>query len=378
MNMVKLVKLDSKGKVRELNLWVEGDTLKSTAGLWGGNLVSQDRVCTPKNVGRSNETSGHEQATLEADSKIAKKQDETYLVLPMMAGFLEKWTVTSVKEYILKNSRTIPKAMLAKKYQDSYADYEEGVLASPKLDGMRAMTPKEAMWSRGGKEITTMDHIRKSLKTILNQGKYSHIIPDGELYVHDKGAENFQTIIKAVKKYRPGVSELVEYHIYDLVMENVPAGQRFDIYSSLFKDLPGIVLVPQYLCHSKKEVDKYHEMFLAQGYEGTMVKNSKSLYRQNARSSDLLKLKDFQDAEYKIVDVVPMDNRPECGVMVLQDDRGVKFKATPKGDYTTRVAYLSNKTAFIGKMGTVTFFSLTDDGIPRFPVFKAVRLSEDL
>ncbi|UCD07092.1 MAG: hypothetical protein JSW41_04650 [Candidatus Aenigmatarchaeota archaeon] len=374
--MQTLIKLDSKNKIRILKIWTDGPDLVQESGLLGGNLVSNIRTCTPKNVGRSNETTGADQAKLEMQSKINTKLDETYvLVPPTFSDGLENYGKEAIRNFISERVKKVPKAMLAKPFDERYINWEVGVFASPKLDGNRAMCPINEMWSRGGKPVETMDHIVKELSTRLSRDDRTRmLIPDGELYIHDKGAENFQDIVKAIKKYRPGVSELVEYWVYDIIDLSTPASYRIGLYQGLFENMKHVKVVPQYLCHSMDQVKKYHEQFLAQGYEGTMLKNPLSLYRENARSSDLLKYKDFQDSEFKIVDVVPMKNRPECGVMELEIfPGGPRFKATPKADYKTRMDMLNNKGFYIGKQGTVKYFSLTDDGIPRFPVFKAIR-----
>lgn len=118
---------------------------------------------------------------------------------------------------------------------------------------------------------------------------------------------------------------------------------------------------------------KLHLIHLEAGYEGTMIKNHNAPYQQGKRSSDLLKYKDFKDEEFQIMGVAPMKNRPECGVVELLGYRNKIFRATPKGSYEYRKELLLNKKDIIGKWGTVTYFNLTEAGIPRFPVFKGVR-----
>jgi ATP-dependent DNA ligase len=220
-----------------------------------------------------------------------------------------------------------------------------------------------------------MDHIRRELRVLREAGFVGTL--DGELYFHDKGAENFQDIMKAIKKYRPGTSEQVEYWVYDIIDLSKTALIRADMYNELINnnDVPHIKSVPQHLCYHKGQVDMFHEQHLGDGFEGTMLKNANSYYQPDRRSSDLLKKKDFQDAEYMVIDIIPMEKKPECGIAVCQGQfDGQIFKATPKMSYEDRRDLLQNKHKYIGQKATVTFFSLTDDGLPRFPVLKGFRL----
>jgi len=370
--MQTLIKLDSKDKLRVLEIWTEGPELKQRSGLLDGGLVTNTRVCTPKNVGRANEVSAADQAISEMESKINKKLDETYVKVPQEIN-LDTATEDILRNLIKANVTEAPKAMLAKTYVPRYATWDVGVFASPKLDGARAMAPLGQLWSRGGKQITTMNHIIEELRPVLSQAYAEGVILDGELYYHDKSADNFQDIMRAVKKYRPGVSEQVEYWVYDIVSPSGTAAWRMGLIHGLLEGLKHVKVVPQYLCSSEKDAFEYHDKFLGEGYEGTMLKNAMSQYKGNARSSDLLKLKDFMDSEFPIVDVVPMDNRPECGVVVLEVPGAGRFKATPKASYAERAEMLRLKHEYIGKAGTVQYFSLTNDGIPRFPVFKSVH-----
>lgn len=378
--MITLVKIDSKDKLRVFNIWTEGPTVKRTAGVLGGNLVPSEKDAKPKNVNRANATTAEEQAILEMTSEINKKKDETYVEIP--SDLLTKNEI-EIRSYVQDNTPKIPQAMLAKAYSEKYADYSTlGVLVSPKLDGMRclAVVPAEGeivLWSRGSKRIETMGHIQKELEIL--RPLEGQLIFDGELYLHDKESDNFQENMKAIKKYREGFSEQVKYYVYDMVHPDDTAWTRCNDYVNLLynKDLTSVVALGQVIVRNFDEVLKHHQQFLNDGYEGTMIKNLKSLYRQKARSSDLLKLKDFHDEEFEVVDIIPMENKPEFGLAVLKlgDET---FKATPKMNHDERRQLLVDREKYIGGAGTVTYFEKSADGIPRFPVLKSITVSGEL
>jgi hypothetical protein len=62
----------------------------------------------------------------------------------------------------------------------------------------------------------------------------------------------------------------------------------------------------------------------------------------------------------------------------LKDDNGKEFKATPKASHAERSQILINGDSYKGKLATVRYFSLTDEGIPRFPVFIGIRDESDM
>ena len=52
---------------------------------------------------------------------------------------------------------------------------------------------------------------------------------------------------------------------------------------------------------------------------------------------------------------------------------GRQFNVTPVGDRPSRVEMFQNADDYIGKMLTVKFFELSDDGVPRFGNGIAIR-----
>ena len=262
-------------------------------------------------------------------------------------------------------------AMLAKKYDPKYADYKGGVLVSPKLDGLRCMAVVKngtcTLWSRGGKIIETMPHVVKTLSELPFDGEYTF---DGELYYHDKAANNFQEITRAFKKYRPGVSELLKFHVYDMIDTNNTAKGRAANYLTLLSTVgEAVETVPQHLVFSEADMYQAHRAYLGHGYEGSILTNSRSQYRPKAR--EMLKVKEFIEEEFTIVDIIPMQNAPKQGIAVLRKGSQT-FKATPKMSHLEREGLLEHKEAFIGLKGTVTYFELSEDGIPRFPILKSI------
>jgi DNA ligase-1 len=303
-----------------------------------------------KNVGKANETTLEEQANSEFDSMVKKEIDKRM------------------------SDRPLP--MLAHKFQDRGAKYIQYPCAvQPKLNGMRMLSDGRSAWSRGGKDIIPecVEHLQ------WNAGVVGII--DGELIL--PGNVLLQETMKATKKYRDGVSNKLQYHVYD-VMNGIKANDPFRLRTRLLKDLvasennPNIIFVETRIAVNYAEIMLAHHHFISQGYEGTMVRNLDSVYEINQRSNSLQKLKDMQDAEFRIVDVIEGDGSFKgCAIFVCDNGEGRFFNCTPEGSTAERKAYFHERALLIGQYLTVRYQELSKDQIPLFPVGVAVRGKED-
>jgi len=343
-----IYKKDSKGKLRVYETFTEGDELVQRTGLVDGNLVENRVTCKPKHIGKSNETTGKEQAVLEMESRLKKKLREGYFD-----------TITQAMEEVV----ILP--MLAKDYKKESKKVKFPCYGQPKLDGMRALVNQNSMISRKGVKIDTMDHILTETSSV------SEVVLDGELYAH---GISFQENMKLIKKYRPGTSENVKYHTYDCVLD-IPFWDRYTLMCDAVAGLSTIEVVETTVLHSEEELKKYHSENISKGYEGTMVRWGDEGYKVNGRSSNLLKYKDFIDEVFEVVDIIPAERRPEQG-MVLCKSGAHTFKATPKMSTSDKEDLLKNKDQYIGKMAEIRFFEYTDGGLPRFPVCVGFRLDK--
>ena len=349
---MQLFKIDSKGKVRTLIIKPSGTELVQLSGLLGGKLVENRKQCHPKNVGKVNETTASQQAAVEAEAKIARKLSEGYF--------------SSVTE---AQSNVVIKPMLAHSYE-KYAkkvDWTGEVFAQPKLDGMRAIWVNGKLYSRTGKEITTVPHINEALKT-------TSMMLDGELYAHDY---NFQENMRLIKKTRPETVD-VHFHVYDCIasrsfktrLQKLSQLPIFNGYGSQY-----IELVTTYELQSEIEMKELFQAFLNDGYEGLMLRHGKDKYKTGGRSQSLLKFKEFIDIAAEVIDVTPSEARPNQGIVVCVYN-GVEFKASMKATHQEREELLSNKEKYIGQTAEIRFFEFSETNVPRFPVCVGFRLDK--
>lgn len=356
--MIQIFKIDSKGKLRTIQYTTEGDKLIQRSGIVGGNLKEDVRVCTPKNVGKANETTGAEQAVSEMHSKIAEKVKKEYFY----------------SEAEARDNANAIYPMLAKEFhkEERKIDWSSPVYIQPKLDGTRCLafvTGNEVkLMSRTNTPITTVKHIQEAL-TGMPDGVY-----DGELYVHGL---SFQENRKLVTKYRPGQTEDVKFHMYDMAID-----ERFtDRYLTLIRNYafaeqagtsPLTVVTTDEIGPGMGAIKNIHKQNLHEGYEGSIIRWGDEPYKSKGRSSHLLKYKDFQDTNAVIRDVIAGPNAPDQGILVLGQN-GQSYKSSIKGTHEYRRSVLANKENYIGKTANIRFFELTDDGIPRFPVCVEIK-----
>jgi DNA ligase 1 len=350
--MYKLFKKDSKGKLRFLDISTDGSTIVQVSGVIGGAHVTNVSQCEGKNIGRSNETTPEEQAELEAEAKHIKKLKEGYYL---------------TEEEAMNEIVTLP--MLAKVFGKEEKKVTYPCYAQPKLDGMRGLgdCKNATLTSRSGNKIETLGHITSQLP-------YMGVILDGELYAH---GETFQENMRMIKKYRPGKTENVKYHVYDIVIDK-PFFERLGILTQMCQNNPQIEIVSTVIVRNKEELMKIHAYNISQGYEGTIVRHGDEGYKLNGRSSSLLKLKDFEDMALTLMDVIPSEKRPTHGkpIFFWEGAENNRLGAGISLSHAEAEDLLANKHLHIGKACELRFFEYSDTGVPRHPVMHGFRLDK--
>jgi DNA ligase 1 len=357
--MFTLYKKDARGQIRVWTAYADGNAVVTEHGLLGGILQESRKYCEQKNVGKSNETDTYEQAELEVESEVRER--------------LRKGYAYRIED--LNENRISP--MLAKVLggrEESRLIYP--VDTQPKLDGHRALTWKDeddlSFKTRGNK-----DHDIPHIAEILQEFLLPDIggILDGEIYRHGLP---FQTISSLIKRNRED-SKLLRYFIYDYIprtgrRQNTPWLKRKMLLQRWHNTLPAecktvIRLTPTKTVLNSDELRAEQAKWVGKNYEGLMVRTHEGIYRAGARSAELLKLKEFDDKEFIVVDVVDGRGAFEGqGVLVLALDvksEKATFEAVPATTVENRIHIFNNKKRVIGKRVTVKFFGRTEAGVPR-------------
>lgn len=271
------------------------------------------------------------------------------------------------------------KPMLAHKYDEAKINWSLPVYIQPKLDGVRCLFTKDGAFSRTGKQFKNLAHIELALISFFKQ--HPNVVLDGELYNH-KLKRDFEKIISLVRKQKPTADDrldaqhLVQFHVYDYIDDKYDNYQVrmaqlacSDIYDEQIKQVPTL------LADSYSYARTLHEEFLEDGYEGSIIRlNGKY---KHGRSYDLMKFKDFSDAEATIVgyELGKGKRTGTLGKFLMLDDEGVQFGCPPGKGYSYKdlANMLLNINDYIGQRATFTYFQRTQAGSYRHPLFKCIR-----
>ncbi len=390
----KLYKLTSSKKIQEWEIFTEGNKIIIIQGQIDGKKQRYEQTIKEgKNIGRANETTPEQQARLEAKSKWEHKHNKDYHLSVEECN--QKVKLANAGGYL---------PMLAKPFQNNAERHlKYPCYVQPKLDGLRCIATKDKkgvqLWFRSGKEITTMGHIVDDLDLIMREGD----IFDGELYIHGEDFNNFTGAIRANKNLNPKIAEKINYHIYDFPRINGYTEeytykrrlQEFRFYYSPFilnKFRISFVLTALIIDFDEAMVD--YENFIKSGFEGIMFRNTDMPYEQK-RSYNLLKYKEFLEEEFIIISIEEGKGilAGHVGAFicriepnrVLKDIGGKTYKfgneqgiirAKMEGTFKVLKYLFEHPEECLGKPLTIKYQNLSKDGIPRFPVGKAIRFDK--
>lgn len=275
--------------------------------------------------------------------------------------------------------------MLASPYEDKIGNE---IAIEVKLDGYRTAVPTDnlQLFSRNGKLIEGFLEIEQQLQEFKKCG----LVLDGELM-----GESFASTQKlSFKKSKNKTG--VNYYIFDGVkLEDFSKGKssntlidRKNTLKSIYSDInpefiPNIKLVDfRYVGESKNidTINKIHKEIIADGYEGSMIKDLYSYY-ECKRTKSWLKLKDFDLHDLKVIDIYEGTGKYENmmgGVVV--DYKGYNVEVGSGWNDHDRVVFWKNPELIIGKTIMVQAQEESEDKHGnislRFPTFKSIRLDK--
>lgn len=366
-----LYKKNQNNKIQYWKIWVEEKFNNSnTAGIIHieyGELGTinpqhtQETILSGKNLGKKNATTAVQQAYLEAKSKWEKQKKRCYVenIMDATAGKIDKEMIKGGVN-----------PMLAQNFDKHKNKIKFPCFAQPKLDGHRCIAVLKdkqcQLWTRTRKLITSMPHIEQDIVECFGD---MDITLDGELYTHN---HDFEYISSLVRQEEPDPNHtIVEYHIYDIVNQD-----NFENRLNTLQQLETECLTSKYLhiVDTKKlthedDVDDYLEICLEQGYEGIMLRNLNGAY-ENKRSSNLQKVKQFDDEEFEVIGIKEGKGKlaGHVGAFTCKQNDGAEFDVKMAGDTNKLKEYFENDKLWKHKMLTVQFQGRSTYGIPRFPV----------
>lgn len=393
--------LDKKGGFKVWNIFV----IKDSYGMYASIHISHGQEGGKMTVKVDNILEGkqgrtpYEQAISEAEGRIKKQVDKGYredkadlVELPLLA-------------------------MLSGDYNKigHRIDWENGVHVPDKFDGVRCLVKCGkgggiTLESRTGQPYD-VPHIVAELATFMQEGD----VLDAELYLHGYVLQDITSAVKrtdtqakitaAQKKLdkhnaigQNGTDSLwyvkweelaedfaeaqlihmirpqLQLHVFDLPSDK-PWYERLveleDYAAARF--IGGFVrLTKNPLVFNEAQMKVKHKDAVRRGFEGVMLRNKMGMYESGKRSADLQKYKEFVDAEFEILDVLPAKDGGSV-FLVRNDVNDLTFTVT-FGTMAFREQALRDKEFYIGKFLNVKFQSRYKGTLlPQFPTGEYIR-----
>lgn len=295
----------------------------------------------------------------------------------------------------------IKKPMLAENAEDISA-IKFPVACTPKLDGIRCLKINGQALSRKFKAIPNR-YIREMLEQQCPDGL------DGELMIKNA---NFNSVQSGVMS-EDGKPDF-EYWVFDYV----DASGLHTPYMNRMEGLGRLALPPfckkvlPWIANSVDELNRIEAQWLAQGFEGVMMRSLSSPYkcgRSTLREGYLLKLKQFKDSEAVVVgfeelmsnqneaeidelghtkrsshkeNLVPANTLGKFIVKEIGENpwKGQEFKVgTGKGlTAELRKEIWENRSKYLGRVITYRYQPHGMKDLPRIPIWHGFRDPKDM
>jgi DNA ligase-1 len=285
------------------------------------------------------------------------------ILIGLAAGFFLAASHLSAKEKDTgadkpTTEQQAPRLLLANVWNPSIDPTDWWV--SEKYDGVRAYWDGQKLWSRKGNLIHAPDYFLAELPR--------DIVLDGELWV---GHGKFEETMSIVRSETPDDRwNRVRYMVFDAPQAKGCFEQRMQfLHATLSEGNRLVRVVAQERCKGVAQLIAQRDRVVREGGEGLMLRQPASAY-EAGRSSTLLKVKPFDDAEATVIAHEPGKGKfaGKLGALRVRTDDGREFSI---GTGLTDADRESPPP--IGTVITYRFQGLTAKGLPRFPSYFRVR-----
>ena len=213
---------------------------------------------------------------------------------------------------------------------------------------------------------------------------HTDFVLDGEIYKHGWSLQKLSGEARRCETLNG--SDFLEFYLYDIMYPEVDFETRLKLISIVEKSLnlgfnpnkewkPGelrIQIVPHEKVSGYKEIDVLHDKYVEEGWEGVVIRDPSKEYGFGKRTNAMLKVKKYQEDEFMITGMQEgLREEDMCFTCVTKD--GIEFAAKPWGTRELKQQYRKDMESLIGKMATVKYFYLSDEGCPLQPSVKCIR-----
>ncbi|NVB85557.1 MAG: DNA ligase [Kofleriaceae bacterium] len=263
------------------------------------------------------------------------------------------------KKQAAADSGTAPPILLAHKWETDHDP--TGWWMSEKLDGIRAYWDGEAFVSRLGNKFYAPDWFIADLPADTL---------DGELWVGRKMFQRTTSIVRSGAQSDEW--KQVTYVVFDAPNARGTFEDRLAHAQKVLKKAaaPHARWLDHVVCqgvdHLREELSRVEGL----GGEGLMLRRPRSMY-EVGRSTSLLKVKTFHDAEATVIGHAPGTGKHKgrLGALVVELADGTRFNVGTGFSDAEREA-----PPTVGSVITFRYQELSNDGVPRFPSYVGERV----
>lgn len=337
-----------------------------------------------------------EQYTLQFNSEVKKYLDKGYKEVDKHPNEYTDDELLTIFGDVKTNQYGVIKPQLAKQ-ADKVTNkkiFDKEWLASRKINGVRALfywDGKEVhVASRGGEmyDYSTI-HLRKHPTLIDIFTKYPTLILDCELYKFGKSLQQCSGAARLEKNAYE--CDWLEMYCYDCAFTDnmsMLAKDRIQFIQDLaakyhFTFEPNkiwnkgdlqIQIVPHVKVSGWDNMQKLHDQYVTNGWEGLVIRNPERPYKPAGRTNDMIKIKHYLDETFKVIGYELGLRGSEDMTFICEMQDGRTFKASPIGSREIKAEYIENfETKYKNKLGDCKYFEYSDDGIPCQPHFICFR-----
>lgn len=238
--------------------------------------------------------------------------------------------------------------------------------------------------SRGGQQYSGLDHLTNHPKLIEFFKNHPDYILDGELYKHGLSLQQISGLVR-----REEQSPILEYYIYDLMDGDKIFEERLEMLQEIKEELDldfkperewteddlKIQMVPHEKVVGWLNMEKMHNRYVNEGWEGLVIRDPNAVYRFGARSKHMIKIKQYDRLTARVVGIKGGLREIEDMVFEAETlDTRKHFYAKPWGSREVKQEYWDNfDKEYKGHLADFKYFYLSDDKVPLQPSMIAFR-----
>ncbi len=239
-----------------------------------------------------------------------------------------------------------------------------GWLMSEKLDGVRGYWDGKRLLSKNGKVFFPPTEFVRGLPPFP---------VEGELW---SGRGSFEQTVAIVTRETPHNGWLhLKLAIFDVPDASGGFTQRIGKARDWLAAHPSAYafVIPQIKVRDREDLLQHLVLIEKLGGEGLIVRRPDADYTAG-RSMEILKVKNYQDAEARVVRHLPGEgrNKGRLGSLLVEQDDGIRFKIGGGFSDAER-----ESPPPVGAVVTFKFYGKYQSGIPKFPSFLRIRQDQD-